>query len=391
MLTTLTNHKTYCPLIEHGLYLERTDANTSKIGPCCAAIHESAPNTQINFDTNTFLLRLRKENRQGVKSAACQSCYDNESFGAASLRTASVEYYNNFNNVKGLYNLDYNVDPICNAKCIICSQQHSSAWLAEDIRDGMNADLAIRTVASSRANTIIETFDLSGLGRIYFNGGEPMLSDDPIKLLTKLKEIGRLGKVEVAFNMNGSVRPRPEFVELLKQAQSVTVFFSIDGVGEQFEYIRNPLKWSVLLETVQHVIELELPNLCVVSTCTVGVHNVDYVNDWHTWWHDYAEPIASRQTRHVPVKIISTVQRCTGPLDIMHAPIPVKQQWLEYLQQYQTSPWYSLVHGAVQNTLEQSDQSWKNQLDRLDIRRGNSWHQSLARFYQRCQTAGVVK
>jgi hypothetical protein len=366
----------YCPLIHHGLYLERTDADHSRIGPCCAAQHQAMPNSQIDFDSNSFLTKLRQENAQGIPSAACKICYTNEKHSASSLRTSSLEYYQNHHAV-GLVNIDYNVDPICNGKCIICSQQHSSAWLAEDIKFGLQPEQIIRTAASSRANQVVEKIDLSKLNRIYFNGGEPVLSNDPVILLTKLKDLERLNQVEVAFNMNGSTKPSPTLVELLKQAKNVVIFFSIDGTGEQFEYIRNPIKWTDVLETVRYVAALDIRDLTIFSTCTIGIHNVDYLDDWYHWWYSYTSSLYSVHA----VEFNSTTQMCTGPLDIIHAPKTVKQQWLDELRQ--GTPWYNQLVGVVQEHMEYSSSQWQDHLDRLDQRRNNSWKHSLERLYHR--------
>ena len=382
----------YCPAIEHGMYLERYSATHSKIAPCCCATAELTTNEYIDFDTNPFLIRLREENRQGKPSTECNTCYRNEQLSGQSLRISQIHNYNNkYFQPTGLVNLDFNVEPICNAKCIICDQNNSSAWLAENLKFGYIKKELTRTAASSKANTIVDTVDLSNLQRIYFNGGEPVLSNDPIKILTKLKEIGRIGKVELVFNMNGSTPPSAEFVALMKQVKQVQVFFSIDGLGEQFEYIRNPLKWNDLLENVEYIISLDIKDLTVYSSYTVGLHNVDYINDWHTWWHHFTTQLVSKLPKTNLVNVNSTQQLCTGELDIRHAPSLIKTQWVDYLLQFKDKPWYPLVIGAIKDPTAEQNYQWIKKLDELDMRRGNSWHESLSRFYQRCIEAGVIK
>jgi len=382
----------YCPAIEHGMYIERYNATQVKIAPCCCATAELTTNEYIDFNTNPFLIRLREENRQGKPSTECNTCYRNEQLSGRSLRIGLIHSYNDkFFQPTGLVNLDFNVEPICNAKCIICVEDNSSTWLAENLKFGYIKQGLSRTAASSKANTIVETVDLSNLQRIYFNGGEPVLSKEPIKLLTKLKEIGRIGKVELAFNMNGSTPPSAEFVDLIKQVKQVHVFFSIDGVGEQFEYIRNPLKWNDLLENVEYIIGLDIKDLTVYSSYTVGLHNVDYINDCHTWWHDFTTQLVSKLPENNSVKIRTYQQLCVGELDIKHAPALIKTQWVDYLLQFKDKPWYPLVIGAIKDSTTEQNYQWIEKLDHLDMRRGNSWHESLSRFYQRCIDAGVIK
>lgn len=376
-------------MIYHGMYIERNNTENSLVGPCCNSIPEPVHNDQVSFDKNPLLLKLREENTKGLWSDACCGCENNERLGFRSYRTTMIEKVGIIPADRGLYRIDYNVDPICNSKCIICDPRHSSAWLQENERFG-KVDI-IRTAASSKSNKIINDIDLSSLEYIYFNGGEPVLSTDPESILKKLKEISRLPEVSVALSMNGSLKPRPELVELLLQARTVDIVFSIDGVGEQFEYIRNPLKWNDVLGNIQYIIDLPIKNLVVSSSCAIGLHNVDYVEEWNTWWESYTSSLVSKHTRENPVTIYDTVQLVHGVLNIAKAPVGVKEQWLVDLEQSKHRIWYPLVVGTIQESLDTSNPDWMGFLDVLDSRRGNSWKQSLNKFYQRCVAAGAVK
>lgn len=376
-------------MIYHGMYIERHDTDFTLIGPCCNSIHEKATNDQVSFESNPLLLKIREENRQGVWSNTCSSCARNEKFGFKSYRTAVVEDYKD-KECSGLIRLDYNVDPICNGKCIICSPYHSSAWRQE--QEKFKDIKVIRTAASSRSNKVIDNIDLSSLEYIYFNGGEPVLSTDPELILGKLKDIGRLSEVTVSFNMNGSTRPRRELVDLLQQAKEVDIMFSVDAVGEQFEYIRNPIKWDTVLDTIRYVANLPIKKLRIGSSCAIGLHNVDYVEEWHSWWDEYTTELVNNNSRTSPLDVVDVVQLVHGELAISHAPKVVKEQWLGMLEQSKHRSWYPLVVGAIQESLNNTtNRSWVNYLDKLDHRRNNSWKLSLNKFYQRCITSGIVK
>lgn len=377
-------------MIYHGMYIERTNSDTSLVGPCCNGIPEPVNNNQVSFSANPLLLKLREENSQGLWSNACAGCTNNERLGFRSYRTTAINNYGYLPPETGLYRIDYNVDPICNSKCIICDPRHSSAWAQENER--FSGSIPVRTAASSRSNKIINDVDLSSLEYIYFNGGEPVLSTDPELILGKLKSIDRLSKVNVALSMNGSLKPRQELVDLLLQAKSVDIIFSIDGVGEQFEYIRNPLIWDDVLDTVRYVIDLPIENLTVGSSCAIGLHNVDYVEAWNSWWESYTTELVSKHSRTTPVKLTDTVQLVHGILHISNAPQGVKEQWLTYLEQSKHRVWYPLVVGTIQESLDKTtNRDWANYLDKLDLRRGNRWPKALSQFYERCVLAGGVK
>lgn len=374
------------------MYLERIDENHSRVGPCCNSGHRPVPNSELDFHTNPFLNQLRQENLAGQPSEACASCYRQERYTGTSLRTSSIQYYDHLDaTTDALWSLDFNVDPICNAKCVICHNNLSSLWLAEDIKFGLDRAMIIRTASSSRASRVIESIDLAQLERIYFNGGEPMLSDDPVRLLTKLRDMGRIGEVELGFHTNASIRPSDELVDLMRQCRRIMIFFSIDGVNEQFEYIRNPLTWSSVLDTVDFVIGQDLPNLDLGSSCSIGMHNVEYVESWHQWWWSYTtECIQRHRPTNLP-RVFNTAQLVAGPLDLHHVPTELKQHWFQlYETNYQDRVWASMVIGAC-NTDSPVDkqQHWLGHLRRLDQRRGNDWRQALPKLYESCKLVGI--
>lgn len=373
------NNDVTCPLMTRSMYVERKDADTSLISPCCAARGELVDNSDLDFYTNPFLHRLRQENAAGLASSECQVCWDQEKFTGHSLRTSSLEKYRETRDQTQLITLDWNVEPICNAKCIICSNYHSSAWLAEDQKFNHATYPVYRTAASARHNDIIDSIDLSSLERVYFNGGEPVLSQDPVRILTRLKNIGRLHQVSVGFNMNGSRMPSDELTSLLREAQHVTVFFSIDGTGQQFEYIRYPIQWSVLEQNLASVLDLGFDDVCM--TTALGIHNVHIAHDTEQWWMDFTRPW------HNLVKIYNTYQLVVGPLALSTASPALRDQIMPGLD-----PSLRAENFAM-NCLQaaQGQDQWIGWLNLIDHRRELDWRITLPGLYHAAHAAGVVK
>lgn len=373
------NNSVYCPAIHHGMYVERKDADKVSVAPCCTAQSQLCSNQQLNFANNLFLQRLREENSKGIASSACQVCWDQEKYTGRSLRLSSIEFYEQCQSTDGLLNLDWNVEPICNAKCIICSSYHSSAWLAEDQKFANNAHQFYRTAASSRSNDVIDQLDLSTLERVYFNGGEPVLSQDPVKILTKLQQQQRLDQVFVGFNMNGSKMPSDQMIALLKQAKHVTVYFSIDGIEEKFEYIRNPLSWKELQITVKKMLDLGVNDACMSTT--LGIHNLQIAQETEDWWKDFTSSYANN------IKIFNTYQLVTGPLSISNASTELKQQLLTELNPARSAEQFGI---NCLSTAQGSD-AWLPWLEHLDQRRNLDWRRVLPQLHRSALVAGVVK
>lgn len=374
----------YCPLIFKGMYVERHSADTSKVAPCCAAAATLVDNSLANFDTNPLLLKLREENQAGIASKECKTCWDQEKYTGRSLRTSSIEYYHDSLDtpyqVSGPQNLDWNVEPICNAKCIICSSYHSSAWAAEDQKFMPGSALPVRTASQAKRNSIIDAIDFSTLKRIYFNGGEPVLSQDPELILQKLDDVGSLENTQVAFNMNGSCMPSKNLIELLKRAERVNVFVSIDGTDQQFEYIRYPLNWNLVKSNIDQIMQMGFDEICM--SATLGIHNIHIAQRTEDWWNDYTKSYRGQ------IVINNTYQLVFGSLGINSASNTLKDQLLKDFQNTSGS-----VADLVTNCLEScagTDQ-WINWLDNLDRRRSLSWRQTFPELYQAVQRAGIEK
>jgi hypothetical protein len=374
----------YCPLIFKGMYVERHSTETSAVAPCCAATGETVDNSQVNFDTNPLLLRLRRENQAGLASKECQVCWDQEKYTGRSLRISSIEYYaksqHNPYQVSGLQNLDWNVEPICNAKCVICSSYHSSAWAAENQKFDPDMGLPIRTASAAKSNSIIDAIDFSNTKRVYFNGGEPVLSQDPELILQRLANSGNLENTQVAFNMNGSCMPSNNMIALLKQAAHVTVFFSIDGTKQQFEYIRYPLKWDTVKVNIDKIMQLGFDQVCM--TTALGIHNLHIAQRTEDWWHDFTKNYRGQ------IGINNTYQLVVGMLSIKLASESLRHQMLKDFENIAGSA-AELITNCL-SACAGNDQ-WIGWLNKLDRRRDLSWRQTLPELYRATQLAGIEK
>lgn len=372
------------------MYVERRDSENSIVAPCCAAKGELFTNDQIDFDSNPFLQRLRKENAAGIASAECQECWNSEKYQGTSRRIISQNFVNMtsssiFNSSNQCFDkLDWNVEPICNGKCIICSGYYSSAWAAEDIKFiGTHVRELERSLSDSKRNNIIDSLDLTTLKKVYFNGGEPVLSRDLVDLLTKLDNLGRLSQVEVGFNMNGSTMPSTELIRLLKKAKKVKIFVSIDGIKEKFEYIRNPLKWTDLEHNIEQLIKLEFDEMFM--TTALGIHNLQIAAETEKWWITFTSQFQNSTT------IIKNIcQLVHGRLSIANISSSLRDQILTDMQGASHEPiYYNLGINCLKTA--NGDDKWIFWLESLDRRRNLNWKETFPALYNSAKAAGVVK
>jgi len=243
-----------------------------------------------------------------------------------------------------------------------------------------------RSLPDSKRNDIINSLDLTTLKKVYFNGGEPVLSQDPVNLLTKLDNMDRLSQVEVGFNMNGSTMPTTELIRLLKKAKKTQLFVSIDGIEEKFEYIRNPLKWTDLEKNIKSLIELEFDELFMITA--VGIHNLQIAAETEKWWKTFTD-----QYQNSTTTIKHICQLVHGTLSVNNISVALRDQILMDMQGADQEPLY--YHLGI-NCLKTAngangDNKWISWLENLDQRRNLSWKETFPALYNSAKAAGVIK
>jgi len=266
----------YCPLIFHGIYIERSVDYKHTIAPCCLAQQSPAQTGQVDVANDPYLNGIRTVNTQNLRPPECAVCWTLEDQGGESKRQMTLDLYKNagiaLDHTAVLYSMDYNTRPLCNARCIICGPRYSSTWAASlGLTD-------ITAIIKEDADPIIG-IDFDQLKTIYFNGGEPLLTDEHLQVLRRFNNIGA---VDIFYNTNGSCWPSTEVLDLWSQARSVTVAFSIDGTGDEFERIRTPLKWHEVSANIQRANLLD--NVTIQCAYTIGTHNVSALKPTIEWF-----------------------------------------------------------------------------------------------------------
>jgi MoaA/NifB/PqqE/SkfB family radical SAM enzyme len=125
------------------------------------------------------------------------------------------------------------------------------------------------------ANTITEIHSLDG---IVVGGGEPVLNFSTKTLLEVANE-----DQEILIHFNGTVRPDQEFLDLCKRFKSLVFCFSIDGVGERFEYLRWPAKWDRVQSNVAWMRDSAPDNVRFAVNITVSPLNKHYYPEIIDW------------------------------------------------------------------------------------------------------------
>lgn len=212
--------------------------------------------------------KLRKDHLEGNKPTECNRCWKDEEVNKESARQRTNKLHNSETLEKIIHDGSYLKGPkvltmkngnICNLQCRICGPKDSSSWIPEakaHINNFPN-DLEhtwfdIESFKKNWTDDQMQNFyDMSNnLTRVEHYGGEPLYNKRVEEHTEKLVEQGLAKSITLYFNTNGTHIPSKKLQELFKNFKAIEFNISIDGIEDQFEYIRHPAKWSKLLETI---------------------------------------------------------------------------------------------------------------------------------------------
>lgn len=124
----------------------------------------------------------------------------------------------------------------------------------------------------------------TNLETLYLSGGEPLLLENHVDLLQHLVDTGVASNIWLKTHTNGTKRLDDKLLSLLKQFKSVRLMYSIDDIGERFEYQRPPVKWSKVRDNfvaaMQHDwLDLRITYTISLLNCLSGTEFTDWCND----------------------------------------------------------------------------------------------------------------
>jgi MoaA/NifB/PqqE/SkfB family radical SAM enzyme len=127
--------------------------------------------------------------------------------------------------------------------------------------------------------------NLVNVRQFDFYGGEPFLSKKMWEILKICVDKGYSRSIEIHYNTNGTTWPEDK-IWLFEHFKEVNLSFSIDGIEEQFEYMRFPAKWDEVLKNMNKAKELKSRLSTIkISWCitisTLNVYDLPRVLDFY--------------------------------------------------------------------------------------------------------------
>jgi sulfatase maturation enzyme AslB (radical SAM superfamily) len=306
----------FCRFLSNGYSINLNKKLVVK--PCCWYRGETP------FDEN--LEQTRKLQLDSVTGwiPGCSVCQKQEQAGYNSFRQSSFDIIPDTDD-NAIVALDINIDFNCNAACVICGPEYSSLWAKQSDK---NKVIHIKSDydAQSYLDTMLVTTDLSKLRRIKFFGGEPLLTDSHIQVLEK---IPHPEQVDIWYTTNASILPTPELLNLWGKFKLVYFEASIDGIDEQFNYIRWPLRWSHIERNLLTLKATAPVNVLFRINHTLNPFNIFYYDRLEQWVHTNLATNSAGDATEI------NIHPCWGDWGLERTPLALREVIHEkYANQY---------------------------------------------------------
>jgi hypothetical protein len=273
----------FCKFFKNGLVFNNNNHNFT-ISPCCYFAGQN------QLESIGLVREQFTEYKNSWLSAdvnkTCTICINQERSGIHSYRQAANDIIKT--NTDSLIMLTVAVNKKCNLACPTCGPEASSFWYQENIRNNVNQSTEIiKLHQEDRENIITKNFlfllenqDLSSLEYIKFGGGEPLMNDTHLRIL---KLIPDPKNVVIQYTSNFSIMPSAETFKIWKEFKLIKWVASVDGVNEQFEFLRWPYKWDKFKQFKDKAVATVPPNVMFGIEHTLNPLNIFYYDKIEDW------------------------------------------------------------------------------------------------------------
>ena len=311
------------------------------------------------------LRNIRLNMLQDKPSKECRRCYELEESGMSTLRTGSLKNYpkhwdkvnateedGSAGDVNMAY-LDIRFSNLCNLKCRSCGPQFSSSWF-EDHKQiyGKLDHPKILKVRDDMKNFMDELDPLlESVERVYWAGGEPLITDEHYRILDKWITMGKRDvAMDYTTNFTQMRFKKKTAFEYWNAFDSVRVAASLDANHARGEYLRKNMDWAQVVQNRRDMIE-QCPQVYFEITPTVSVYNVLNLPDFHKEWIE--EGLLEPENIRINILLDPTYMR----LQILPPWIKdrVRSRYAEhiaYLKQFDTTEWVIKDYESILQFLE---------------------------------------
>ncbi|MCB9204918.1 MAG: twitch domain-containing radical SAM protein [Flavobacteriales bacterium] len=238
--------------------------------------------------TSDYMQDIRQHFLENRQFEGCRECWRMQRMGLRSMRYDSYQYGTSENQVSEPITptrIEINASNICNLRCRICYPNASSKWIKEHgelygSNEKVYRNLPLPNLEQVKGWT-------QSLEEVCFFGGEPLLSEENMELLDHFISSGNAERMSLLFNTNGTVFSE-EIIERLRPFKRVRMYFSVDDIGDRFEYQRKGANWDEVAKNIEKAYRLsrspEGQNIDFKICCTVSILNIYYFPEFFDYF-----------------------------------------------------------------------------------------------------------
>jgi len=303
-LTNLTEKFCILPWIS----LETTPIGT--VRPCCLTTSEipNEHNSAYNLFSDSlktirdskFMKVLRQAFLDGIQPTICNRCWAEEDANRTSKRMHMLDKLKHIipdnltSDSKPLSFIDLKLGNICNISCRICGSWSSSTYASEELKqlpkNKRKESFAYEMNRAGAWPRKVDAFwdelldNAKDIKYLEITGGEPFMIKEHFEFLEKLVKMGYSNDIEIHYNTNGTIYP--EQADIWRHFKHVEIAFSIDDIGDRFEYQRSGAKWTDVcwnIERFKNLSSASMGNISLQICVTTNIFNVYYLEDVAKW------------------------------------------------------------------------------------------------------------
>lgn len=292
-------------------FIQLQISKNGETGPCpyTANVWDLNKHKTIKEKWNsTELENFRSDFLSNKQNPVCKRCWRDEDNGKKSLRQRLNNFGIKNNNDSRAINLKKNVfqryisqasykkypkiltlipGNECNLSCVTCGPSFSSKWNSELKKFSKNNIIDTKknwNLSDEDYKDIVENSQY--LQKIELFGGEPFYNKKNRQLLIeKIIDKGTSKNINLYFNTNGTHYDETYMSFLAKNFKKIEIRVSIDGINEQFEYMRYGAKYKNVIENAKKFSALENSDFEVI--CTVSSYNFLYLDEYDAEFQKY--------------------------------------------------------------------------------------------------------
>ena len=349
--------------------------------PCCLYRGELKDSNGVKYNTkqhsimevmnSSVMQELRAKFLTGDKPIECNSCWKEEDSNKISkrqhmwMKAAIIGQLHITNNLIKPCFIDLKLGNICNLKCRICSPHSSSQWVNDMIKIDPNKKRHWQQFNKDGAwpreeNKFYEDLEkhIQSIKFFEITGGEPLMIKEQFDVLRKCIDAGVSHEIEIHYNTNGTQYNQEAVRDIWPYFKRVEIAFSIDDIGNRFEYQRHPAVWKEVNENMKRFKNSGMTNLSIQICTTLNIFNIYYwaelahiVKEWSPefWYINILHHPVEFDIQQIPDKIKSVIIDNLEKCQIYPNEIQSAVNYIKNKPSYALSNWQKAVTNRIKS------------------------------------------